>query len=374
MSNLMLSAFDQAQLKRTLQTLLTPLDYAEPRQWQVAVHRELRALLRADQAFSLLPTAGEDMSILAETAIEHRVHEYAAWNEQLERTYRITRRQAKMRVWSRRLLWQPHLDAFYKSAYYNELIVPSRSYDTIGMSVAVTSDIGTKTVASFMLHHDTPNGNRFGERGLAVLRVINPALEAGVRTLQQLSAERARLGRTVDALGKALMLIDAAGTVVHQSVALTRMLEEDTQAAQVLDELLELGRRMGSAIRPTLRSQNGTVSPIKYVETQTARYRLQGSCIETEVIDSRPFILVLAERLTPLWPSEEQLRERFGVTPQEARVALLLAQGKSNAEIAEALFISTHTARHHTEHVLMRLNRHARAEVAGCLLETKAAL
>jgi DNA-binding CsgD family transcriptional regulator len=65
---------------------------------------------------------------------------------------------------------------------------------------------------------------------------------------------------------------------------------------------------------------------------------------------------------------EADLCEAFSLTPIEARAALLLAQGKPNAEVADALSISPHTARRHTERVLYKLGARSRAEVAVRLL------
>ena len=56
---------------------------------------------------------------------------------------------------------------------------------------------------------------------------------------------------------------------------------------------------------------------------------------------------------------------KYGFTPRESEVALLLAQGAPNAAIADALAISAHTARHHTRHVLAKLGVHSRAKVAS---------
>ena len=51
----------------------------------------------------------------------------------------------------------------------------------------------------------------------------------------------------------------------------------------------------------------------------------------------------------------ESLSRQFGLTPQQARVAQLLAQRLTNREIAQSLAISEHTARRHTECVLEKL-------------------
>lgn len=61
------------------------------------------------------------------------------------------------------------------------------------------------------------------------------------------------------------------------------------------------------------------------------------------------------------------LEDRFGLTPREAEVAALLAEGRSNGEVARRLGISPHTARHHTQRVLGKLGAHSRAE-AGAIL------
>jgi DNA-binding CsgD family transcriptional regulator len=61
--------------------------------------------------------------------------------------------------------------------------------------------------------------------------------------------------------------------------------------------------------------------------------------------------------------TETSLACRFGLTPQESRVALLLADQRSNREIADRLGVSVHTARHHTERVLAKLQVHSRYDV-----------
>jgi DNA-binding NarL/FixJ family response regulator len=61
------------------------------------------------------------------------------------------------------------------------------------------------------------------------------------------------------------------------------------------------------------------------------------------------------------------VRQRYHLTPREWEVAVLLADGRSNVEVAAALGISAHTARHHTESVLAKLGVRSRAQ-AGAIL------
>ncbi|MCA1837328.1 MAG: LuxR C-terminal-related transcriptional regulator, partial [Actinobacteria bacterium] len=52
------------------------------------------------------------------------------------------------------------------------------------------------------------------------------------------------------------------------------------------------------------------------------------------------------------------------LTPRELEVYELLALGRSNKEIAAALFISASTAKLHTQHILGKLGLRSRTEVA----------
>ena len=55
---------------------------------------------------------------------------------------------------------------------------------------------------------------------------------------------------------------------------------------------------------------------------------------------------------------------QWGLTPRELEVLLLIAEGKSNQEIADALVISPNTVRHHVHQLLGKLNCSSRGEAA----------
>ncbi len=56
---------------------------------------------------------------------------------------------------------------------------------------------------------------------------------------------------------------------------------------------------------------------------------------------------------------------RFGLTDREREVLLLLADGRSNPEIAQALFISPKTASVHVSNILAKLGVGGRVEAAA---------
>jgi DNA-binding NarL/FixJ family response regulator len=52
-----------------------------------------------------------------------------------------------------------------------------------------------------------------------------------------------------------------------------------------------------------------------------------------------------------------------GLTEREREVVALIAQGKSNREIAEALVVTKRTVETHVNNILSKLNRTSRAQI-----------
>jgi DNA-binding NarL/FixJ family response regulator len=102
---------------------------------------------------------------------------------------------------------------------------------------------------------------------------------------------------------------------------------------------------------------------------QVLVHQIRGSIDEMRELRTR----LRGQRPTPLHGTNGkqdrfgQLRRRYGLTRREIEVAVLLAQGCSNSDIANELTISAHTARHHTQRVLSKLEVHSRA-AAGAKL------
>jgi DNA-binding response OmpR family regulator len=65
--------------------------------------------------------------------------------------------------------------------------------------------------------------------------------------------------------------------------------------------------------------------------------------------------------------SDEELRERFNLTPRQIEVARLVSEGCSNAEIAQRLQMSYFTARNHTEQIFLKLGVPGRAAIGAIM-------
>ena len=74
-----------------------------------------------------------------------------------------------------------------------------------------------------------------------------------------------------------------------------------------------------------------------------------------------------AGRAAPQPLGDDELRQRFNLTPRQIVVARMLGEGYSNGEIASRLSVSFFTARNHAEQVLQKLGVPNRAAVGAIL-------
>jgi len=129
-------------------------------------------------------------------------------------------------------------------------------------------------------------------------------------------------------------------------------LERDV-VARALEGAVQAGEH--HAMAEQLMQRLGARTPeLRLVDAVTASDRTSGAVA----------VLVVVERARGL-PSGDRLARRFGLSPREAQVAILLAERKSNLEIARALGISPHTSKRHTERVLGKLGVSSRRAVGA---------
>jgi non-specific serine/threonine protein kinase len=144
----------------------------------------------------------------------------------------------------------------------------------------------------------------------------------------------------------------------------------------------QLGRRVQSArligVMAALRDALGTNrSPLhrerEEIVLRMIRPRLSETAFTTAVAEGRTITVeqAIAETLSsdqaePLSPKAAPYRGTAEtLTPREREVALLLAQGATDREIAAALTITTGTASVHVHHILGKLDLNSRWQVAG---------
>lgn len=364
---LTLSDVELRGLERVLTILLSPLDFESAEDWGVAAMASMQPLLKYDQAL-LGHTLGETMSIQGiGRDLERAAREYAAHFQYVDTGMTQRRRHRRLEAYHRDDLYDPA--TFSQTEIYADWCAPYWLLDPIGMSV----ELDLAYPAALHLYHDSESRDRFGERGLALLRLLLPAYKAGLHTCCRLSRRREELKDLFDHSGDAILIADTAGAVVHRNRRLTKLLSGDPESERVVGEalsmaacVLSLVSRRNSAAPADSRSKE-TASSWRLVRTARATYRLFAFLLGEATMGTRAHAAVVMVPTASQPMDAERLRAEYHLTARETDVAHLLAAGKSTRDIANAMCISSHTARHHTESVMRKLGVRRRAEVGARL-------
>ena len=354
---LAMSSAEMVQLAATLSTLAAPGEAAGA-DWRTAMITAVRQLVGADEGVFVLWT-GDTAHAHSEDIDELTLRSYAGYYSALDRGM-ARRRELGLSVWSRTMLWEP--DALRRSEYFNDFALPNRLHSAVGLTVDV--DPTTRVSLSFL--HERPVGEEVTTRQLALLGLVHPTFKATVLANHSLSAYRARLAHVMDSIGQGLLMCDSAGRMLHRNPEMKRLLlrepERDSIAAEIRQVVLAVAQ--AAHCRPGGPAHAVGHSTSREVRTRGAAYSLRASYVGPTVSGVDGGILIALERLTPEMPPEDVLVARYALTRREIDVTRLLLQAKSNADIAQTLSISEHTARHHTESVLAKLGVHSRTEIA----------
>ena len=111
-----------------------------------------------------------------------------------------------------------------------------------------------------------------------------------------------------------------------------------------------------------------TVELMARVDAMGRRVVRERAATSTPAAPAAPAATPDVSQLTP-----QQVMGACGLTLRQAEVALLIAEGRTNPEIAERLGISRFTARNHAEQILARLKVESRWQVARALYDAVAA-
>ena len=356
MGRLVLRARERAALADASRVLLSPMDFDDVDDWRRAVNRAVGELLGADQRSFVLPCQGR-ATLLTDDFEPAAVRAYEAAFERVDHRYDLLKRASGARVTTRRTTWGPHIADFYRSAYYNDVLAPIRAFDNLSAVVHV----GEALPAQLMFNHASPRGRRFGRRGQALLELLVPSLLAGAQAVTALAGQARDLGRLIDRLPGALVLVGPRG-ILHRNRAAARIMERPG-----FDSLRRKVERVGRRTAPQARAHTELTAdlegPADEIHMAGARIRLHGTRVAGTVGVGRALTLVTIEhQATGLGATE-----RLGLTPREAEVAGLLARRLTSREIADRLSISPHTVRRHTERVLAKLGVRSRRDVEDVL-------
>jgi DNA-binding CsgD family transcriptional regulator len=176
---------------------------------------------------------------------------------------------------------------------------------------------------------------------------------------------------------QAMLALERDGTLRHCSRAARRLLSYVAldsvncgTAAQQDAAIGGLMRELASQLTAVFmqREDIAVAPPAMVVTNRWGRFVLRAYWLTDEVDAHDALIGVQIRRQEPMVLRLSQAMQGLSLSPQQREVGLLLAQGRSNPEIAGALGVSLNTANYHVKQLFAKLNTHERTEVAPKLL------
>ena len=208
----------------------------------------------------------------------------------------------------------------------------------------------------------------FGRRDQETLRGLLRYLSLGLRTQSSPTRELPQSEVVEEWLG----IVATDGTVISASSdwsRLVRLLAMEKVAPRTAHDeqrvVTEFLRRVCGGLK------DGDGAPLEQVDSQRdspwGRFRIRAYRLP-DAGGAQDRVGVLIGRQEPKALALARATGASGLSPQQREVALLLAEGKSNRDIALALALRLNTASYHVKQVFTRLGVHHRDEVERVLL------
>ena len=167
---------------------------------------------------------------------------------------------------------------------------------------------------------------------------------------------------------EAMLVTDRAGNIRHGSERARRLLllatTSDINPASLKSAV---GERSADALR-TLCSRLDSVArgeeptpPLMTLDTKWGRHLLRAYWLDDDYQSADALIGIRIQRQAPMILRFVQAMGRLPLSPQQREIALMIAQGRSNQEIAEGLGVSGNTVAYHIKQLFLKLDVHDRA-------------
>ena len=266
-----------------------------------------------------------------------------------------------------------------RSAVYVDCLAPQGMKYTMGLKVRVQGSV--QQYVGFLRQVDkSPFTDE--DRSFALHLLPDVARAAGLRARASQLAQQAAMGlAALDALPQGLMVVGPDCRVHYGNPAAERLLAgaellrvrhgrlqclDGAAQAQLQQHVLRACGHQGAGLAgaQSLAGQhcrlNVAVLPLKASHAAAARWQ-------------RPLaVLVLTDPAAPGGLAPGLVEQMLGLSPAEARLALLLAAGKTVKDFAAAEGVSWHTARTHLKNAMRKTACHRQLELVALLQSMRA--
>lgn len=248
-----------------------------------------------------------------------------------------------------------------KSAYYNEIL---RRLEAHHVLYGVVREQGA-ALGQISLYRP-PDAPAFGARERADLASVMHYIGHGIAVGEL--APAADAFAFCDSDDEAMLVMDRAGRVRHASEKGRRLLllatHSEMNPASVRTAMTDRAREALSALAGKLEAlARGDESspPAMTLDTKWGRHLLRAYWLDDAHDADDALIGVRIQRQEPMILRFVKAMGRLPLSPQQREIALMIAQGRSNQEIAEGLGVSGNTVAYHIKQLFLKLDVHDRA-------------
>jgi DNA-binding CsgD family transcriptional regulator/GAF domain-containing protein len=259
-----------------------------------------------------------------------------------------------------------------RTAYYNEIL---RHLDAHHTLYAVIRNQGDAIGQLSLYRSKRSSPFTAGERAalnevssFVAHAVSRPSVSQPVDTAQESS-------QFLDAAQEGVVIVDAKGRVVEGasqslillSLAVRQRINRATPPLAAGDMAPDPVPMLVERLRRVLTSIDAP-APRDLCETPWGRFQLSAYALGEEAGDQLGLVAIHVRRQEAYLVKLAEAMHQLDLPPQQREVALLIAQGRSNVEIAKELGISGNTANYHVRQLFFRLDVHERGEALRKIL------
>ncbi|MGZ8413463.1 MAG: helix-turn-helix transcriptional regulator [Gemmatirosa sp.] len=370
---LRLTSRDAARLAEITATLLAPAAGVERLDaWWRTAEAPIRDLFPGATVMYSVPH-GERMLHLSESidaGMRRRMGEMVGIDPSTGRTrtqdvglaaWHRARHAARMHLWNDAInaeLLAGLGTAIDRLSWYNDGLVPAGLRTFSGL----TSELPTGETVLCIGYDARGRARRDAAEELALMRLLIPTVHASHHAWAMHAERQAAMQAQLDRMREALHVVGPDGRTLHRNVACDRLLAQEPERERLTATM--------DAMAAELRAPRGVIAvatPARTVRTALGAYALRASHAPAALWGVEGAVQLSIEPAHAAPVATPATAAVHGLTAREAEVAALLARRARDPEIASALGISVHTARHHSEKVLRKLGLRSRAHVAAAL-------
>ncbi len=248
-----------------------------------------------------------------------------------------------------------------KTGYYNEIL---RRLDAHHVLYGIVREQGA-ALGQVSLYRP-PDAPAFGARERGDLASVMRYVSHGIAVGDQAHATADLQLR--DSEDEAMLVADRAGRVRHGSEKARRLLMLATTSeinpaslgAAANERAAQALRTLCTRLEAVERGEDAA-APAMTLDTKWGRHVLRAYWLDDDHRAADALVGIRIQRQEPMILRFVEAMGRLPLSPQQREIALMIAQGRSNQEIAESLGVSGNTVAYHIKQLFLKLDVHDRA-------------